>query len=131
SPLTRSPTLGHVRVIRVLDAVGHALILQLCFVVASLLVVTAWPAAVALQREWNAYLDGRQTGVLAYARAFRDALRTDWPLGLLVPAVFAAYGFSLLCWRSAGDWVGVTATAVLVGLGLAGLTFYLALLAVA
>lgn len=118
------------RVVRGLDVLGNALILQLLFFLFSIPIVTAAPAAVALQREWDDFLAGRKTTVRSYLNAFRVAWKTSWPLGILFPIVLVLYVVALEFWRSAEGWIGALGFGLLLGLGFVGGAYYLALLVV-
>lgn len=118
------------RTFRVADAVGTALVLNLCFVASALPVVTAFPAAVALQRQWTDHAHGRPCGVIPFARAFVTALRQSWPLGLFYATLAVAYVSGLIFWRQTAPAVAAVTTALLVGLGAVAIAFHIALLSV-
>ncbi|MGG7507376.1 hypothetical protein [Plantibacter sp. YIM 135249] len=116
------------KIIRGLDTIGNALILQLLFVVFSIPVVTAAPAAIALQRQWAASRAGEKTTMRGFAREFATAWRGSWGVGILFPIIIVGYVVSLLFWRATEGFVGAVAFGLLLGLGLAASAYYLALL---
>jgi uncharacterized membrane protein YesL len=116
------------RVASVLTALGDALILQLTFLILSIPLVTAAPAAVALQRQLSALREGEITGVLPLLREFRRAWHQSWPLGVLVTSTAAGFTVAIPFWFSTGEWFGLAGVAFLVALlGLAS-AYYLNLL---
>ena len=138
------------RVLTALTLVGDVLLLQLSWLVASLPVVTAVPAAFALQRCLTEVLDdaraddapgdaghggvGWRTGTgggRGFFRRFVTALGRLWPLGVAAPVVLAAFAFSALFWISAEDPPRVIALAVLLPLGGLMLAVYLGMLGAA
>lgn len=116
------------KIIRGLDTIGNALILQLLFVVFSIPVVTAAPAAIALQRQWSGSRAGEKTTLAGFAREFAAAWRTSWVTGIVFPIIIVGYVGSLLFWRAADGLIGAVAFGLLLGLGLATSAYYLALL---
>lgn len=111
------------------DSVATLVMLNLCFLLTSLGIVTILPSAIALQAvlpkpgEPAPDHPARQ-----YFRAFCQAWRNAWPLGMLLPAVTIA-GFLAVAFYLAADSVfGMAALLVLVPLLSATLAAYLALL---
>ena len=113
------------------DAVGTGLVLQLSFLLAALPLVTIFPAAVALQRQWEDFRSGRVVGLRTYPREFILAVRQTWWLGLALPIIASAFIVGVLFWRNILSTTGGVATGILIGLGAVALAFYLALLTVA
>lgn len=113
-----------------LTALGDALILQLTFFILSIPLVTAAPAAVALQRQLSALREGEVTGVLPLLREFRRAWRQSWTLGVLVAAIAAGFTVAIPFWFSTGAWFGLAGVSFLVALlGLASACYLNLLLA--
>jgi len=110
------------------DAVGSALLAQLLFFVFAIPVVTAAPAAIALQRQLHDHADGEKIGVASFAHEFARAWRTSWAVGILMPVVAAGFAVAIPFWYSRGTAVGAFAFAVLVCLAGLACAFYLALL---
>lgn len=109
-----------VRTISVLDAVGSALILQLAFFLFSLPLVTAAPAAVALQRQLADLREGRRTSPVTYAREFALAWRQSAALGVLTALVAVGLAAAVPFWYAVPTWFGrVALAAVLFVAGLA------------
>ncbi|MGP5078604.1 hypothetical protein ACTXKZ_11120 [Brachybacterium alimentarium] len=113
------------------EAVGTALVLQLCFLVAALPLVTVFPAAVALQRQWEDFRGGRVVGLRTYPREFKAAVLQAWWFGVALPVIASAFIVGLIFWRHVPATIGGVATGLLVGLGAVAVAFYLALLTVA
>jgi hypothetical protein len=110
------------------DTVGSALLAQLMFFVFAVPVVTALPAAVAMQRQLSDHAAGEKIGVMSFAREFARAWRSAWVLGIVAPVVVIGFAVSILFWYSQGTTASAFAFGFLVCL--AGLTcaFYLVLL---
>jgi len=117
------------RAFRVLDAVADALLLQLLWLVCSLPVVTAVPAAVALQRRWAASRAGEPVRAGDFLREMALAWRQAWVPGVLGPLLVVAWVGSVLFWRAVPGYPAVLALGLVLGLALPALTFHLALLA--
>lgn len=94
-------TIRPLRVVALLDTVGNALILQLAFVVFSLPIVTALPAAVALQRQLSDLHSGERTGFVPFAKEFMRSWRASWPLGIALPLVATGFAAAIPFWYSA------------------------------
>ncbi len=119
------------RIVRLLDTVGTVLILQLLFAVLSLGLVTAVPAAVALQRQFTDALLGEATGTVSFLRAFTRAWWQCWLLGIVGPVLTAGFVVSIAFWSSVPGPPGIAALGVLVFLAGLTSTIYLALLGAA
>lgn len=118
------------RALAIIEAIGNALVLQVVFLVVSLPIVTAAPAAFALQRSLAASAAGDATGFRSFVREFREQWRARWPLGIVVAAVGIGFLVGIPFWYSVGDAVGIIALGTLVAiLGLA-IGMWLSLLAV-
>lgn len=120
-----------VRVVSWLETVGDALLLQLVALVCSIPVVTAVPAAVAMQRSLNQVVAGEKTGVRTYLGAFSKALRQAWLLGVLAAAVAVGLAVSLPFWNAGQGPAARAAFVVLACLAGISVAFYLNLLSVA
>lgn len=115
-----------------LDTAGSVLVLQLLFLVTSALVITAVPAAVALQRALPAAFDGTQAHpVRSWVSQLRMAFSQSWVLGLGLPfLVLAALG-SLLAWMQIGGSWASAAIGLLAALACLALVTWLGMLAAA
>lgn len=116
------------RVIRIVDAIGNALILQLCFVLCSIPLVTIVPSAVALQRSLDGYRAGERTGFLPYLAQLRRAWSQYWRLGLLAAAVGVGAAMGLLFWLQVESTIGHLAVGLLMFWSGLGAALYLSLL---
>jgi hypothetical protein len=116
------------RIIPWLDTLGNALLLQLLFLAFSLPVVTAAPAAIALQRQFHDLCRGEKTGMRTYAREFVSAWRAVWPIGIVFPLVAIGFSVGIPFWYSSGSWLGTSAMIVLICLAGLALAFWLAFL---
>lgn len=125
--MTRNEVEGS-RVVAVIDLVGRALLLQLAFVLLSLPLVTALPAACALQRRLDALVAGEGGGVRAMASETLAAWRSCWPLGVLAPVAVAALAQGLWFWWRWPSPVRELATGVLAMVAGLLVALYLALL---
>lgn len=117
------------RVVRIVDAVGSALILQLCFVLCAIPVVTILPSAVALQRSLDDYRTGEQTGLRPFVNHLSRAWTQYWRLSVVATPVVLAWSASLAFWASTGSSVGRVALGVMFAWSGLGAATYLALLA--
>lgn len=117
------------RILEILNTIGDVLLFQLCFVVASLGIVTMVPAAVALQRYLDDVLFRDETaGIGSFFARLGSAFRRYWVLSLVVPVLIVVFVVGILFWVSARGPVGLAALAILIplaglfaGLYLAGL----------
>ncbi|MFF1879686.1 hypothetical protein [Leifsonia sp. NPDC058230] len=116
------------RIISWLDTLGNALLLQLLFLAFSLPVITAAPAAIALQRQFRDLCQGEKTGMRSYALEFVSAWRAAWPIGILFPLAAVGFAVGIPFWYSSGSWLGTTAMVVLICLAGLALAFWLAFL---
>ncbi|WP_285725453.1 hypothetical protein [Psychromicrobium xiongbiense] len=118
------------RWLNALVIVGDVLWLQLLFVTASLLVVTMFPAAVALQRSLRELLlEGHPRPMAVFWRNLVWAWQRTWKVALLPPMVLVAAVVSLLFWLAANSVVGVVALCIVIPLYGVALAAYLAVLA--
>jgi hypothetical protein len=119
-----------VRVLDVLNAVGDVLLLQLCFFVASLGIVTAFPAAVALQRCLDDVLNKGDTATIrSFTAGLLTALRTNWRAAVALPILAAMVVTGILFWGSVHGPVGTVALLLLIPLAGAFAGLYLSALA--
>jgi hypothetical protein len=88
-------------IVALLDTVGNALILQLAFLAFSVPIVTAFPAAVALQRQLADQQRGQRTGFGTFGREFVRSWRSSWQLGILAPIVAIGFVVAIPFWYSA------------------------------
>jgi hypothetical protein len=116
------------RIISWLDTLGNALLLQLLFLAFSLPIVTAAPAAIALQRQFHDLRRGEKTGMRAYALEFVSAWRAAWPIGIAFPLVAVGFAVGIPFWYSSGSWLGTAAMVVLICLAGLALAFWLTFL---
>jgi hypothetical protein len=114
-----------------LDTLGTALLLQVAFLVCSIAIVTIAPGAVALQRQFAAHRAGRAAGVAGFLRDLGAAMRSGWPLGVLLPIVAVGIGLGVPFWLHAAPGIGVPAASVLVAIGGLAAGLWLAVLAAA
>ena len=116
------------RVIAVIDAVGTALTLQILSLIASIGIVTALPASIAMQRQLEDAAVGEKTGVVSYAREFGRSWRQAWMPGVFLPVLAGGAVVSVAFWSAVKGPVGPIATGVVVFLGGVVLSVYLATL---
>jgi len=110
------------------DTVGSALLAQLMFFVFAIPVVTALPAAVAMQRQLSDHAAGEKIGVVSFAREFARVWRSGWALGIIMPAVVVGFAVAIPFWYSQGTTAAAFAFGALVCLAGLACAFYLALL---
>ena len=97
------------RFIAVLDSLGSALLLQLCCLLCSIPLVTAVPAAIALQAEFEQLRRGGRVGVRSYLARFRLVWRASWPYGLAAPFAAVCAISAVWFWSAAPGALRVTA----------------------
>ena len=114
-----------------LERAGDVLWLQLLFLAASLPVVTAVPAAVALQRSLRRLASGDAVSAPQFATEFAAAWKQCWLPGLLVPPLAVGAGVSALLWSAAPAPFGALGLGVLVPLGVLAGAAYLVFLGTA
>jgi len=117
------------RIIAAISAIGTALLLQLCFVICAVPLITAVPAAIALQRSFSDDRLGEKTGVLSYLRHFAAAWRQSWPLGIVGALLAAGFVVGGFFWLSVHAPLGYVAVGTLSFLGGLIAATYLNLLA--
>jgi uncharacterized membrane protein YesL len=104
-----------IRVLAILNSLGDVLLLQLCFAVAALGVVTIVPAAVALQTTLDDVLyRDESAGIRTFFRRFASAARRYWPLAIVVPVLSTGFVVGILFWAAARGPIGLVALALLV-----------------
>ncbi|WP_405970720.1 YesL family protein [Streptomyces sp. NBC_00988] len=132
-PETPAGSRGGIRVPRWMGVTGGLAVLNLCWLAASLPLVTALPATVALQRAMNRWLDEDETRLAAaFVREFRAGLRGWLPLGAGVVALTGCGSLALSFWLAvARPALAVPALAVLVSLLLLGAAWVTVLVTVA
>lgn len=132
-PDTRAGSRGGIPVPRWMSVTGGLAVLNLCWLVASLPLVTALPATVALQRAMHRWLDEDETRLAAaFVREFRAGLRGWLPLGAGVLALTGCGWLALSFWLAvARPALAVPALAVLVSLLLLGAAWLTVLVEVA
>ncbi|QNE48630.1 DUF4175 domain-containing protein (plasmid) [Glaciihabitans sp. INWT7] len=112
------------RIVGAISALGTALLLQVCFVVCALPVITAVPAAIALQRSFSDDRAGEKVGVLSYLRQFTVAWRQSWPLGVIGALLAVGLVVGGLFWLSVHAPLGYVAVGTLSFIaGLAAATY--------
>ncbi len=109
-----------------LETLGTALVLQLSFFAAALPIVTLAPAALALQHEWTRARNGEAAGIRSFFRSFAVAVRANGILGVGIGILLVMYAASTLFWLSAPSLGAGLAAGALIGLGMAGMTYWLA-----
>jgi len=119
------------RISRLIDTVGSALALQLLFVLTALPLITALPAALALQNEWERFRLGERTTVASFFAAFAAAWRARWLPGVLAPVFCAMLFVTYTFWAAVPGWPGVLAMGLLAGLAFVALCCWLSILATA
>ena len=108
------------RALGILNRFGDVLVLQLCFAVASLGIVTVLPAAIALQRGLDEVLaDGENASIRRFGVRTWQELRAYWRLAVAVPVVALMLVVGILFWAAAADPMRLVALAFL--LPIAGL----------
>ena len=117
------------RLMVVADSVATLVVLNLCFLLTCLGIVTVLPSAVALQAVLpRPGEEGPDRPARQYFRAFAQAWRQSWPLGLALPVMTVA-GFLAVSFYLAADSVfGFAALLVVVPLLSVATAAYLALL---
>lgn len=105
------------RVVNAISAIGTALLLQLCFVICALPVITVVPAAIALQRSFADDRFGEKVGVVSYLRHFASAWRQSWPLGIIGGLFGVGLIVGGLFWLSVHAPLGYVAVGTLSFLG--------------
>jgi hypothetical protein len=116
------------RIIAAISTIGTALLLQVCFVVCALGVITAVPAAIALQRSLSDDRIGERVGILSYLRHFATAWRQSWPLGIVGALLTVGFVVGGLFWLSVHAPLGYVAVGTLSFLGGLAAATYLNLL---
>lgn len=92
------------RTLGILTSFGEVLLLQLCFAVASLGVVTVLPAAIALQRGLEEVLvGGESASVRRFAANVWQESRAYWRLSIAVPAGALVLIVGVFFWAAAAD----------------------------
>lgn len=109
------------RALGILNALGEVLVLQLCFAVASVGIVTILPAAVALQHGLDEVFTGSESASIRRfaVRTWREFL-AYWRLSVAVPAIALMLLVGIFFWAAAADPMRLIALAFL--LPIAGLT---------
>ncbi|BCW36071.1 hypothetical protein StoSoilA2_21270 [Arthrobacter sp. StoSoilA2] len=111
------------------EVTGEVLLLQLLFLVASIPLLTAFPAAIALQRAFQqVVLDHRPGTTRRFLREFVWAWRRVGWWGILATAFAAAATFAILFWLSTPGMLGTLALCVLIPICGAAAAVYLAVL---
>ncbi|WP_150309213.1 hypothetical protein [Planctomonas psychrotolerans] len=117
--MTNSPAGGSrsIRILALLNTIGDVLLLQLCFFVASLGVVTVPPAAMALQTSLDDVLfRDESAGIRVFFTRFAAAAGRHWRLALLVPVLTVGFVVGILFWSADRSPLGFVALALLVPL---------------
>lgn len=92
------------RALGILNSFGEVLVLQLCFAVASLGVVTILPAAIALQRGLDEVLAGSESAsIRRFAVRIWQEFRAYWRLSIAVPAGALVLIVGIFFWAAAAD----------------------------
>lgn len=118
------------KVLGILNTIGDVLLLQLCFAIVSLGVVTVLPAAIALQRCLDDVLfTGDTAGVRSFARRFASAVKSYWLASIVVPVLAVMLVVGILFWAFAEGPIRLVALAVLLPLGGVFMGLYLSALA--
>lgn len=103
------------RVLGVFEVTGDILTLQLLFLVASLPVITMFPAALALQYSLgDVFVEGRPRPARLFWANFTWAMRRTWKVAILPPLFMVLAAAPLLFWLTAGGVAGVVALCLLV-----------------
>jgi hypothetical protein len=112
-----------------LQRAGEFLWLQLLFLLASLPVITAVPAAVALQRSIQRLsAEGGSVSAAQFAGEFGAAWKRFWLLGLLAPPAAAGAAVSALLWAAAPAPFGALGLGLLIPLAVLAAAAYLVFL---
>lgn len=120
------------RALGVATAAGDALLLQICFVLTALPLVTVLPAAIALQRSLReVFVGGAPASAARFGLHFLAALRQTWKIAVVPPAFGLVAIVSAAFWASAGGPVGTIALGLLAILSGAAASAYVALVAAA
>jgi uncharacterized membrane protein YesL len=107
---------------RWLHTISALVVLNLCWLVASLPLVTGAAATVALQATLHRWLEHDESSlVAAFVQEFRLRIRPLLLPGIAVLAMAAAWWFGLAFWLAANPLVGVPMIAALVVIGAVGL----------
>ncbi|WP_415854563.1 hypothetical protein [Sinomonas sp. G460-2] len=129
---TTPPLPARVRAFGAATAAGEALLLQICFVLASLPLVTVLPAAVALQRSLREVFVGHdRASAVRFGGHFVTALRQTWKIAVVQPAFALAAIVSAAFWASAGGVLSAVALSLLAAACGAATAAYLAFIAAA
>ncbi|NUP73077.1 MAG: hypothetical protein HOQ07_00220 [Sinomonas sp.] len=129
---TTPPLPARDRVFGAATAAGEALLLQICFALASLPLVTVLPAAVALQRSLREVFVGHDRASAArFGRHFVTALRQTWKIAVVPPAFALVAIVSAAFWASAGGVLSAVALSLLAAACGAATAAYLAFIAAA
>lgn len=103
------------RLLGVFETAGDILTLQLLFLVASLPVITIFPAALALQYSLgDIFVEGRPRPARLFRTNFIWAIRRTWKVAVLLPLLMILAAASLLFWLAAGGLAGVVALCILI-----------------
>jgi len=118
------------RLLGVFEMTGDILTLQLLFLVASLPVITMFPAALALQYSLgDTFVEGRPRPARIFWVNFTWAIRRTWKVAILLPLFMLLAAASLLFWLTAGGWAGVVALCILIPMYGVLIASYVAVLA--
>jgi hypothetical protein len=101
------------RIMAAISAIGTAFLLQLCFVVCAIPLITAVPAAIALQRSFSDDRLGEKAGVLSYLRQFATAWKQSWVLGIVGALLAVGLIVAGLFWFSVHAPIGYVAVGTL------------------
>lgn len=119
------------KILGILNTFGDVLLLQLCFAVASLGVVTAFPAAIALQRCLDDVLyNDENAGIRSFGARLAAAFRRYWAPSIALPVLTVMLVVGILFWAFAEGPVGLVALALLIPIAGLSLGLYLCALAV-
>jgi uncharacterized membrane protein YesL len=117
---------------RWLHTISALVVLNLCWLVASLPLVTGAAATVALQATLHRWLEHDEASlVVAFVREFRLRIRQLLLPGIAVLAMAAAWWFGLTFWLAANPFVGVPMIAALMVIGAFGLASLLVFVEIA
>jgi uncharacterized membrane protein YesL len=120
------PYAGTTKALEVLNVVGDVLLLQLCFTVASIGIVTIVPAAAAFQRGLHEVLfESKSPSIRSFAARLVVVLRRYWLVALLVPVIAIMLIVAVLFWASVQSPVSLAALVVLIPLAGMSTGFYL------
>lgn len=108
------------RALGILNRFGDVLVLQLCFAVASVGIVTVLPAAISLQQGLDEVLaEGGSASVRSFAVRTWRGLLAYWRLAIALPVIALMLLVAILFWAAAADPARLIALAFL--LPIAGL----------